>query len=85
MLKVTAEEFDRDAAKYRDIAKREPVTVTSDGHEQSVLVSAEQFRDMRFNRRRVLGPDDFTEEELLVMESAPIPEELKAFDHELED
>ena len=85
MLTVTAEEFDRDTAQYRDIAKREPVTVISDGHEQSVLVSVEQFRDMRLGRRRVLGPDDFTDDELQAIENAPIPEELKAFDHELED
>ena len=85
MLRVSAEEFERDIAKYQDIARREPVTVTRDGQEETVLVSAEEFRYMRFSYRRALGPDDFTEEDLRAIENTPIPEALKAFDHELED
>ena len=85
MLKVSAEEFERDIAKYNDIALREPVTVTRNGREETVLVSVEEFRYMRSSYRRVLGPDDFTEEDLQAIENTTIPEELKTFDHELED
>lgn len=85
MLKVSKEEFERDISKYTDIARSEPVTVMRDGQADSVLVPAEEFKYMRFSYRRVMGPDDFTEEDLQAIENAPIPEELKAFDHELED
>ena len=85
MLKVSAEEFERNAAKYNDIALSEPVTITRQGREETVLVSAEEFRHMRFSYRRVLGPDDFSEEELRAIEEAPISEDLKAFDHEMEN
>ena len=85
MLKVSAEEFERDIAKYQDIARREPVTVTRDGQEETVLVSAEEYRYMWFSYRQVLGLDDFTEGDIRAIEASKIPEEAKAFDHELED
>ena len=33
--------------------------------------------------RRVMGLDDFTEQDLIALESMQAPEESKAFDHEL--
>lgn len=85
MLKVSAAEFQRNIGKYQDIALREPVAVTRNGREGTVLISANEYKYMRHSYRRVMGPDDFTEEDLKAIEDAPIPEEAKAFDHELEE
>lgn len=85
MLKVSAAEFQRDIDKYQDIALREPVAVTRNGREGTVLISADEYRHMRGSYRKVMGPEDFTEEDLRAIEEAEIPEEAKAFDHEVED
>ena len=85
MLTVSAAEFERNLDKYQDIARKEPVTVTRNGREETVLISADEYRYLRGTYRRVMGPDDFTEEDLRAIEEAEIPEECKAFDHEVED
>ncbi|CAN7555754.1 type II toxin-antitoxin system Phd/YefM family antitoxin [Rhizobium sp. LjRoot254] len=85
MLRVGAAEFQGNIEKYQDIALREPVAVTRNGREGTVLISADEYRHTRGRYRKVMGPDDFTEEDLRAIEEAEIPEEAKAFDHEVED
>jgi hypothetical protein len=43
------------AARYREIARRQPVVVTSKGHDEIVLISAEEHRLLKRCPRRVLS------------------------------
>jgi prevent-host-death family protein len=85
MIKVSAAEFQRNIGKYQDIALREPVEVTRNGREGTVLVSANDFKYMRHSYRRVIGPGDLTDEELDAILKAEIPAEAAAFNDELKD
>lgn len=85
MIKVSAAEFQRNIGKYQDIALREPVAVTRNGREGTVLLSANDYRDLSQNYRRVMRLEDFTEEDLRAIEASRIPEEARAFDHEVKD
>ena len=47
MAKISAAEFQKHFGKYRDLAQREPVAVTSYGRESVVLISAEDYARYR--------------------------------------
>lgn len=85
MLKVSKEEVERDFARYNDIALREPVAMTNDGHNGTVLLSLEEYRDLQQNYRKAMRLEDFTEADIRAIEkSRPSPASYR-FDHELDD
>jgi prevent-host-death family protein len=47
MAKISAAEFQKHFGKYRDLAQREPVAVTSYGRESVVLISAKEYERYR--------------------------------------
>lgn len=85
MIKVNAAEFQRNIGKYQDIALREPVAVTRNGRDGTVLLSANDYQDLRQNYRKVMRLEDFTEEDILAIENAKPSPESAAFDHEVVD
>ncbi|MBW7875384.1 MAG: type II toxin-antitoxin system Phd/YefM family antitoxin [Candidatus Cloacimonetes bacterium] len=42
---VSASEFQRNFGQYKEVAQREPVSVTSNGRESVVLLSASEYRE----------------------------------------
>lgn len=84
MIRVSAAEFQRNIGKYQDIALREPVAVTRNGRGGTVLISAEDYRELRRNYRRVMRLEDFTEEDIRAIENARPSAESAAYDHEME-
>lgn len=85
MLKVNAAEFQRNIGKYQDLALREPIAVTRNGREGTVLISADEYRDLRQNYRKVMRLEDFTEDDIRAIENARPSAEAAAFDHEVEN
>lgn len=45
MKTVTASEFQRNFGNFKEVAQREPVTVTSNGRESVVLISAAEYAE----------------------------------------
>ncbi len=45
METVTASEFQKNFGAFKEIAQREPVTVTSNGRESVVLISATEYAE----------------------------------------
>ncbi|MEA1650722.1 type II toxin-antitoxin system prevent-host-death family antitoxin [Nitrospirillum sp. BR 11164] len=83
MLKVSVADFQRDIGRYQDIALREPVAVTRDGRESTVLISTEEYARLKRRDRQVLTLDDFTDADIKALEqSRPDPASL-AFDAEM--
>lgn len=83
MIKVTAAEFQRNIGRYQDEALRQPVAVTRNGRERTVLISTEEYHRLKRRDREVLGLDDFTDADIAALEQADAPIETKAFDHEM--
>ena len=44
---VTASEFQKNFGAFKEIAQREPVTVTSNGRESVVLISAREYAEYK--------------------------------------
>lgn len=83
MITVSAAEFQRNIGRYQDLALREPVAVTRNGREGTILISTDEFQRLKRRDREVLGLQDFTAEDLAAIEAAAIPDEAQAFNNEV--
>ena len=67
MREVPATEFTRNFGRYREIAQREPVAVTSHGRATGYFISAVDFEEMqriKASARRSRAVVDMTKEEI---------------------
>jgi len=83
MIKVSAAEFQRNIGRYQDIALVQPVAVTRNGRERTVMISVEEYHRLKRRDRQVLGLEDFTDADIAVLEETRAPYSSKAFDREL--
>jgi len=83
MLKVPAGEFQRNIGRYQDMALTQPVAVTRNGRERTVLISADEYQRLKRRDREVLTLSDFTDADIAALEATRAPESSKAFDPEL--
>ncbi len=81
-LRVTSTEFQKEVGRYADIALTRPVTVTRNGRDRTVLISAEEYLRLKRRDRQVLGLADFDDADLAVIARSEAPEAAAAFDSE---
>ena len=84
MLTVSATEFQKNFAKYQDAALVQPVSVTQNGRERIVVLSAETFRQMQRHTRDVLPIEALSDADIEAITRAEAPAEARRFDHELD-
>jgi PHD/YefM family antitoxin component YafN of YafNO toxin-antitoxin module len=83
VVRVTTSEFIRDYGALSDRALTEPVTITKDGRDRLVLVSAEEYERLRLHARRAIGPEDLTEAEAAAIARAEVDPRHAHLDEEL--
>ena len=84
MIKVSAAEFQRNIGRYQDMALSQPVGVTRNGRERTVMISVEEYHRLKRRDRRVMSLEDFTAADLAALEATRAPESAKVFDDELD-
>ena len=82
MIKVSAAEFQRNIGRYQDLALTQPVAVTRNGRERTVMISTEEYNRLKRRDRQVLRLEDFTEEMIAEIAKAEPPDEAAQYDHE---
>lgn len=82
MIKVSSAEFQRNIGRYQDLALTQPVAVTRNGRERTVMISTEEYNRLKRRDRQVLRLEDFTDEMIEAIEKAEPPEEASQYDHE---
>ncbi len=85
MVTVTSAERGRQFTRCRELALKEPVSVTHNGQESLVVLSTDEFKRLKaLDTREALYawelPGDLAE----ALETAEPPESTAKFDHELE-
>ena len=83
MIRVTSTEFGKEVGRYQDAALNQPVVVTRNGRDRTVMISAEEYQRLKRRDREVLGLDDFTDADIAAVERSQAPAAAAAFDHEL--
>jgi len=61
----------------------EPVTITKNGHDRLVVLSAEEYERLKRRDRRVVLPGQLTDEEVALIADAEVPVEHAHLDEEL--
>jgi prevent-host-death family protein len=72
-MRVSSAEFQQKFGSLTDKAMTEPVTITRDGRDQLVLLSAEEYDRLKRRDRRVVRLEDFTDEEMALIAQAEVP------------
>jgi PHD/YefM family antitoxin component YafN of YafNO toxin-antitoxin module len=80
---VPAAEFQRHIGRYQDMALTQPVAVTRNGRERTVMISADEYYRLIRRDRQVLTLADFSDEDIAVVEATRVPDSSKAFEQEV--
>lgn len=84
MVRITSAEFQKNIGRYQDLALTQPVTVTRNGRDRTVILSAEEYARLKRRDRHVLSTADFTQTEIDAIARSQAPAESAAFDCETE-
>ncbi len=82
MVRVSSAEFQKNIGRYQDLALSQPIVVTRNGRDRTVVLSAEEYSRLKKRDRRVMGIDDFTDEDIAAIERAEPPRAAARFDKE---
>jgi prevent-host-death family protein len=82
MIRVSVGDFGREVGKYQDEALRQPVIVTRNGQDRTVMISVEEWRRLKNRDRIVRAATEFSESELAAIRQAEPPAEAVMFDNE---
>jgi prevent-host-death family protein len=79
MVTITAAELQNHFGRYRDLAQKEPVSVTHHGRESIVVMSADEYKRLKaFDTRQAFYthelPDDIAAELEKGYQGAPTPQ-----------
>ncbi|MGH6955778.1 MAG: type II toxin-antitoxin system prevent-host-death family antitoxin [Caulobacteraceae bacterium] len=84
-MRVSTADFIKNYGALADQALAEPLTITKNGRDRLVVMSAQEYHRLKRRDRRVLGPDDFTDEEIAAIKLAEVPSEHAHLDALLAD
>lgn len=83
-VKVSAAEFQRQSGRYFDLALTQPVVITRNGRDRTVMISTEEYQRLKRRDREVFAAVDFSDAELVQIAASEPPAETAAFDDELD-
>src|SRR2546423_5471550 len=84
-IKVTTADFIKNYGTLADKALTEPVTITKNGRDRLVMLSADEYERLKRRDRRVVRLEDFSEEEIALIAQSEVPAEHNSLDDELKD
>ena len=84
-MKVTTADFIKNYGTLADKALAEPVTITKNGRDRLVVLSADEYARLKRRDRRVVRLEDFTEKEMALIARAGSQPEDAHLDDELKD
>ena len=82
-MRVTTADFIKHYGRLADRALAEPLTITKNGHDRLVVLSAEEFERLKRRDRRVVSAGELTDAEVALIASAEVPAEHAHLDEEI--
>jgi PHD/YefM family antitoxin component YafN of YafNO toxin-antitoxin module len=74
-MKVSTAEFIKNYGALADQALKEPVTITKNGRDRLVVLSAEEYARLKRRDRRVVRAGDLSDEDIALIAKAEVPAE----------
>lgn len=84
-MRVTTAEFIKNYGALADRALTEPLTITKNGRDRLVVVSADEYERLRRRDRRAFRAEELTDSEIAQISGAEVPSEHASLDEELAD
>ncbi|HWK46786.1 MAG TPA: type II toxin-antitoxin system prevent-host-death family antitoxin [Stellaceae bacterium] len=84
-MRVTTAEFIKHYGSLADKALSEPVTITKNGRDRLVVMSVEEYSRLTSRDRRVIRPEELSENEIALIAQAEVPADHTHLDAELAD
>lgn len=84
-MRVTTADFIKHYGSLADRALSEPLTITKNGRDRLVVLSAAEYERLKRRDRRVVQPEDLTDEEAALIAAAEVPAEHAHLDAEIKD
>ena len=85
MVTITSAELRRQFTRWRELAQKEPVSVTHNGRQSVVVLSAEEFQRLKaLDTRQALYAWELPADLAAALETAEPPAFTAQHDHELE-
>ena len=84
-MRVTTADFIKHYGRLTDRALSEPLTITKNGHDRLVVLSAEEYQRLKRRDRRVVRAGALTDEEVALIAAAEVPAEHAQLDEEIKD
>ncbi len=84
-MKVSTAEFIKNYGSLADKALTEPVTITKNGRDRLVMISAGEYARLKRRDRRVVRTGDLSREDIALIAKAEVPAEYAHLDAELKD
>ena len=82
-MRVSTEDFIENYETLADRARVEPVTITKNGQDHLVVLSAAKYERLKRYDRQVLRSEDLTDRELALIAAAKAPDDDAHLDAEL--
>ena len=83
MIRISSTEFGKEVGRYQDVALSQPVVVTRNGRDRTVMISADEYHRLKRRSREVLRIEDFTDTYIEAVRRAEPSKESEAFNREL--
>jgi len=84
-MRISSAEFLKNYGSVTDAALVDPVTITRNGRDRLVLLSADEYERLKRRDRRVFLSEEMSDEDLALVESLQVGDEHAHLDSELED
>lgn len=84
-MRVSTADFIKQYGSLADRALSEPVTITKNGRDRLVVISAEEYARLKRRDRQVVPLADFTADEIARIARAEVPPGYEHLDAELKD
>ncbi len=62
MIRVSSTEFGKEVDRYQDVALHQPVMVTRDGRDRTVMISAVEYQRLKRRDRQVFAAGELPED-----------------------
>jgi prevent-host-death family protein len=82
-MRVTTADFIKHYGRLADRALSEPLTITKNGHDRLVVLSADEYERLKRRDRRVVNAGELMDEEVALVAAAEVPAEHAHLDDEL--
>ena len=83
MIRISSTEFSKEIGRYQDAALSQPVVVTRNGRDRTVMISADEYRRLKKRDREVLAIEDFSDADIEAIRRAEPSGHSETFNDEL--